>query len=381
MRPATSLRATPSGPWSAEPGAGVLGLLAAPAAHDGRLRKALSALPAAAVPALLESIAYHRIDGLAHHAVSRLSPDAVDPWLRSSLKRRHQRFAAATLAQGLALADVLEALDRAGVPVIVMRGLRSAESIYGDAGSRPFEDHDLLVPPADVAGAREALGRLGFAREARGLFRRGGVIVDLHVDPLGAERRPSRARIFPLPVRPLFERAVPGRVAGAPALLLSPEDDLLLLAIHLVKHSFDRLIRVADLAHLLQRQRQAIGWEALAERAGGARCTRLVAWALEAAALLGAPVPASCAPEPGAGVLETALMRRVLRLRPLPFTGEILMALAAPSLADGVRFLWDALLPAGERSGSPPAVAAIPARAVGLARQAACQLSERRPAR
>jgi hypothetical protein len=355
--------------------------MAAPGTHEGRLRLALSALPAAAVPALLEGIAYHRIDGLAHRAVSRLPQGSVDPWLRSTLRRRHQRFAAATLAQGLALAEVLEALERAGLPVVVMRGLRSVESIYCDAGSRPFEDHDLLVPPADVAGAREILGRLGFARQAHGLFRRGGVIVDLHVDPLGAERRPSRARIFSLPVGPLFERARPGRVAGAPALLLSVEDDLLLLAIHLVKHSFDRLIRIADLAHLLERHRQAFGWEALAERAAAARCARLLAWALEAAALLSGPVSVSRAAEPEAGALEAALMRRVLQLRPLPFTGEILMALAAPSLLDGARFLWDALLPAGERAGAAPVVAAIPRRAIDLARQAAWRLSERRPVR
>ncbi len=361
--------------------ADLLRLLAVPGREQEILASILRALPSRETAGLLERIAYHRIDGLAHRAVDLLPPEAIDPWLRSSLKRRHQRISAATLSQGLALAEVLEGLARRRLPVIVMRGLRSVEGIYGDPGSRPFEDHDLLVLPGDFDVAREVLARQGFEEAAPGLHRRGGVILDLHADPLGARRRPTRGAIFPLPTESLFERAAPGSVAGGPALVPSAEDELLLLAIHLVKHSFDRLIRVADLAHLLVARARTFDAEILRHRAVASRTTLLLGWALQAAAALGAPMAA----EPGAapGPLAAILMRRVLDLRPYPYTGEILMSLAAPTLKDRLRFALDAFLP----SDAAPAVGAwrmamaVPHRATALLRQAAWQAAERRRAR
>jgi hypothetical protein len=345
------------------------------------LRRALGGLPASAIPALLERLAWHRIDGLAHRALARLERGAVDPWLFAALQRRARRCAAATLAQGLALAEVLEALDRRSIPVAVMRGVRMVESVYGDPALRPFEDHDLLVPPAHFDAARAALRRLGFDEPAAGYLRRGGVFVDLHSDPLGARRRPTRAVVFALGAAPVLARAVPGRVAGAPALIPESEDELILLGVHLVKHSFDRLIRIADLAHFLAIRGAALRPEVLVRRAGASRTLGLLCRAVEAAGPLGAPAPPVLR-APRAPALERWLMRRVAALQPLPYTGEILMTLAAPGIGARVRFLLDAVLPAGD---TPPdawaRTALFPRRAAGLAREALRQLAARRAGR
>jgi len=362
------------------PAAGIAGLLASPVPDDAALAASLRTLDSRGVAALLERISYHRLDGLAHRAVSRLPQDTIDPWLRSSLKRRAQRLAAATLSQALALAEILEALERSGVPVVVMRGLRAVEWIYGEPSVRPFEDHDLLVLPADRPAAGSALKRSGFDEPAEGLFRRGGVFVDLHIDPLGARRRPSRNLIFPVPVRDLFERATPGLVAGAPALLLEPEDDLLLLAIHLVKHSFDRLVRTADVAHFLSRYRGALDWVLLTQRARAWGAHRVVAWALQAASVLGVCTRGiDLSPSDAPGRLERYLLSRVLELRPLPYTGELLMALAAPTLRSRTMFLLDAFWPESERPrGALRRTSALPRRVFDLATGGARHFADRR---
>ncbi len=362
------------------PATGVLGLLAAPVPWNDRLAEALRAIGPAGLPALLERIAFHRIDGLAHRAVGRLPQAAVDPWLRSALRRRAQRFAAATISQGLALAEVLEALDRCSIPVVVMRGLASIESIYGDPSLRPFEDHDLLVLPEDGKAAGAALLRLGFEEETPTLLRRGGVIVDLHTDPLGARRRPTRQEAFPVSVRGLIERATPGRVAGAPALVLEPEDDLLLLAIHLVKHSFDRLVRIADLSHFVFHKRGLLDWSVLGRRAESCRAAKFLTWALEAAGILGVGVRAIDLPAHGAGcALERYLMGRALALRPLPYSGEILSILAAGTPGMRARLLIDALWPESERPREPwERASALPRRVFELARGGAHQVAARR---
>jgi hypothetical protein len=354
-------------------------LLAAPDPGRDRLAGALAALPAEAVPALLRTIEYHRIDGLAHLAIAAIEPDGNDRWLRSTLRRRHQKIAAATLAQGLSLAEILEAFDRCGIPVLVMRGLHSVETIYGDPGARPFEDHDLLVRSGDTRAAAAALGRLGYETAAPRLFRRGGVLVDLHDDPLGAGRRPSRAALFPIDLDALFARARGGLIAGAPALHPCREDTLLLLAIHLVKHSFDRLIRTADLAHFLARE-TAIAWPVVRDRARAWGAERILGWAFAAAAALGVPAPLG--PGPARGRLERVLMRRVLDLAPLPWTGDILVALAAPSRLAALRFLADALLPAGEiRAAGWRRTLETPRRIAAVTRAAMRQQIDRRAAR
>jgi hypothetical protein len=381
MMPTTSAAGTLAhGPIPGRP-VGLLANLAAPAPDTDRLRRDLGALPEHAVPGLLEAISWHRIDGLAHRALLAAGRDCTSGWLSGSLRRRARRCAAATLAQGLALAEILEALDRASIPAAVMRGLRTIESVYGDPSLRPFEDHDLLVLPGDFDAAGAAIRRLGFDQPAAGYFRRGGVFVDLHADPLGARRRPTRAAVFSLPAAAILGRAAPGRVAGSPALLADAEDDFILLAVHLVKHSFDRLVRTADVAHVLAHRSARLRWDVLIDRAAASRTLPLLCRAAEAAAALGVAVPEPLreARPPRA---VAWLMRRVTRLRPLPYTGEMLMLLSAPGAGARLRFLIDAVVPAGESpAGAWRRTALFPRRAVAVARGALRQIGERRTGR
>jgi hypothetical protein len=342
--------ARPGGAGRTDP----VALLASPAPALSELRETLEDLSPRASAALLERLVHERVDGLAWRNIAALPAGAVDPWLRATLRRRHQARAAATLTQGLVLAEILEALHRAGIPVAVHRGLRAVEWIYKDAGARPFTDHDLLIRPPDAFAAGAVLARLGFEAISESFFRRATVFVDLHTDPLGARRRPSRARLFPIDTDALFREAGEGLVAGAPAILLRPEDEVVLLAIHVVKHSFDRLIRTADLAHLL---------------------------ALDP---LGVRPPDVLACDEGSlGGLERLLLGRVRSLRPLPYAGEILMALQAASVADRVRFAWDALFP---HDGAPDAPVSRHEREaagsphVAVFEEAACDRRDRRAA-
>ncbi|HKB07690.1 MAG TPA: nucleotidyltransferase family protein [Candidatus Polarisedimenticolia bacterium] len=368
------------GDGAVSPSVGLPGLLAAPVPQDEPLRLALASLSPAERTALLDRIVFHRIDGLAHRAVERLPQDSLDPWLRVSLKRRSQRCAAAALSQALALEEILDALHRSSIAVIVMRGIRTLEGTYGDAALRPFEDHDLLVRPEEREAARGTLLRLGYVEQARGLFRRGGVTVDLHVEPLGTHRRPRMPSLFSVRVEELFARANWGHVAGAPSLHLEAEDELLLLALHLVKHSFDRLVCVADVAHFVHRKRGSMDWALLGRRAEACGASRMLGWALQAAALLGVDVRAVDRPvTEDDGPLARFLLSRAFHLRPMPYTGEALMALAAPTLRARVSFLLHALWPAGERpEGTLRGTAALPRRVVHLAEHGAARMARRR---
>jgi hypothetical protein len=340
--------------WTSTEPAGVLGMLAAPAVAGDTLLAALTDLPASAVAPLLERLSYHRVDGLAFRAVGRLPQTAVDPWLHATLKRRYQQCTAATLVQGMAVAEILHSLGSSGIRVAVVGGLRSVESIYGDAGSRPIDTHDLLVPSAERESTAATLRRLGLQPAGGVRFRRGALLVDLHVDALAARLRPRRP-VVSLPTAGLMERASPGRVAGAPAMLLSPEDELLLLAVDTVRRSCGRLIAVADLAHMVAAQGCAIDWTVLLARAAASHTSHLVGLALQSMALLGVAPPEKMKLSGSGRWLQRLLIRRIRSNRPLPLGGEILAALAAPGLIRGLRGLAGALRPTPGTGVAPQA--------------------------
>ena len=93
-----------------------------------------------------------------------------------------------------AAADVVGALERAGVPSMVLKGPALVERLYGDGAFRPYGDIDLLIPEERLQVATGVLRGLGYTyalerarlREhnagAQNWSRSGdGVNVDLHV--------------------------------------------------------------------------------------------------------------------------------------------------------------------------------------------------------
>ena len=333
MHGLTSRHVVPIGDDGAPARDALLALLAAPEPQDEALSRGLSALSRTDIPVFLEGVAFHRLEGLAHRAIGRLTPSSVDPWVRSTLRRQAGRRAAAALSQTLILAEILVALDRAATPVAVLRGLRACEAIYGDVALRAFSAHTLLVLREDRDAARKVLLRLGYDEAGIGVFRRGGAVVRLQTNPLDGRSRSAPWSVFPLHVESLFARGTPGLVAGAPSLLLQPEDELHLLALHAVCRSFDRLIRIADVAHFVSRGRSDLDWDLLFHRARTSGTARVLGWALCAMARVGVTVRAVDLPPPETGGrLETFLMRRVLEGRPIPGTGAVLLWIASGTL-------------------------------------------------
>ena len=72
------------------------------------------------------------------------------------------RAAMTNLRIDAATAEVMEALDRAGAPSILLKGPALADW-EPDGLARAYTDCDLWVAPAMVASAERTLGELGFA--------------------------------------------------------------------------------------------------------------------------------------------------------------------------------------------------------------------------
>jgi hypothetical protein len=160
-----------------------------------------------------------------------------------------------------AVREMLLRFGEEGIEAILLRGLVLGETIYGDSALRPFSDMDLLIRKQNLARARETLLDLGY-RSSHGidekyfernhlhlqyLRREGGVVVELHW-ALDHKYTP-----FNIDYAEIFAEAVNGQVAGVEALLMPPENLLLSLCVHLIKHCYygKHILTRPDLAKLI----------------------------------------------------------------------------------------------------------------------------------
>jgi hypothetical protein len=105
---------------------------------------------------------------------------------------------ARTLAADAAGAEVLRALDAAGVIAMLLKGPTVADWLY-PADARPYVDIDVLVAPTQAAAAADVLTRLGFAPYPRFVsphahpWQRAAdqAEIDLHITVWGSHRTPE----------------------------------------------------------------------------------------------------------------------------------------------------------------------------------------------
>jgi hypothetical protein len=230
---------------------------------------------------------------LARHMEGREAvPDAV----RQAMRERSERVARSNLHLSSQLIEIVDALERAGVPTLVLKGPAVAVTLYGDLFLREFGDLDILVKSADVTRATEVAQALGFAPWKA----TAGAQEELlqHVDYSRTFTRPDDdldldlhwdlARSF---FRGRVEAEALWRDTGALDLhgrelrTLSPDLLLLSLCVHGAKHGpfpWPRLKWICDVAEFVRRA-DHLDWEAIIRRAGDLGCHRTLLFGLAVA--------------------------------------------------------------------------------------------------
>lgn len=211
--------------------------------------------------------------------------------VRAALGRALADALAGQLRLGHALGRLLRLFDREHVPVIPLKGLALAETLYPDPVLRPSRDVDLLVRPESVLAVDGLLRGLGYRRLADAHSWRfdlaydratlyvgpGGVHVDLHWSLLSDPRYVWNEREG----LQVWDRAIRVRVAGEEALSPCPEDLLLYLAVHLaVHHGLAGLLWYWDLALLLNQRADTLDWDVVVARASRWRVRTALYFAL-----------------------------------------------------------------------------------------------------
>jgi hypothetical protein len=176
----------------------------------------------------------------------------------------------------IALAEILQAFERASIDAIVLKGAALAWIIYASPALRPMGDMDLMVPGAAAREAQLSLRRLGFDAENMTERRFGRnahhlptasrsqngvtISIEIHRDAL------SRDTLSSISLGNLSEPPRSFDMNGTQALALGHVDTLRHLTHHLLEPSWNgrlRLVGLVDLLRYVLKFHDQIDWRRL----------------------------------------------------------------------------------------------------------------------
>lgn len=182
-------------------------------------------------------------------------------------------------------AQVHEALAKAGIPIVPLKGAALALTVYDDAAWRPMSDVDYWVRDGQMNRAIRAMQQAGYQLRSsleerppalQKLFD-GEVqlvgpdqgLVELHWSPFSGWWLQGAARVDNEGLWKRLQPLAAGNEGGAPDLMqLAPEDLILQLAVHVsVNHKFGIWPVRSLLDIYLVATRNAVDWQALVARA------------------------------------------------------------------------------------------------------------------
>jgi hypothetical protein len=269
---------------------------------------------------ILNRVRWHGVFPLLARNLEALQFHGVPAEAKAELENACRKNAAWNALLARELTRVLGTFDRAGVPAVPLKGLVLADRLYGDITLRVCSDIDLLIR-RDAAGAAVAALRtegyrpdgerwasageeeLFLASDIEAAFRRSdhpaAPLIDLHWDITRRWRTDTK------PIDDLWVEASPTTWRGVKAYRLSPEWELLYLAVHAVRHRWQALkwlVDIHDACAVLD-----VDWDRLAAKADGLGWGRALRLTLGLCrTLLGTAVPEGLASPPPRWALAQA---------------------------------------------------------------------------
>jgi Uncharacterised nucleotidyltransferase len=170
----------------------------------------------------------------------------LDPRMKEELDAIDRNARINTFFWSSTLKSALTAFHCNGIPVISLKGPWLAQRLYGDVSLRTCRDLDLLVRRRDILFAEELLAKIGFVpaghrQDYERPWHRDDVRVELHHDV-------ENPLAFDFDIESAWRRSLISSFQGIPTRLLAPSDELLFLCLHGVRHRFERLSHIVDLA-------------------------------------------------------------------------------------------------------------------------------------
>jgi hypothetical protein len=269
-----------------------------------------------------------------------LPPDAL-----SALRPQSVRSARRGLSQVKEIARLARNFERAGIPMLVLKGAVLSEQLYGDPILRSARDIDLLVAPEQFVAADDLLIAEGYRHTGRDYSKREFEAYRRRIKDLDYVNDATRVRLelhhrltdnqnlLACDFQFLHDTGDQVVIAEAPVHTLPRQTLPLYLCVHGASHGWHRLIWLADFAGSLRGPAAA---EAAFEQAENYGLGPLMLHTLALAHIwLGTPVPKDLLRDAGSTRQGRALNRVLAAL----FSGTFLRA-TPRTRADRWRNIW-----------------------------------------
>lgn len=216
--------------------------------------------------------------GLTHRYMKQQkSQDYPPPEFR---QRVHQAYRLDALRMALMyrnIGQVLVQLKKSGLDYLVIKGPAIAHTVYPDPTLRSFNDLDLVVRERDWAAMHQILVEMGFTPEEnlpqpppklvpqaiihqlKYWHQDMELLVEVHYDDI------LNAGLASRDVEGFWQRAIQIDVQGMLVRVMSLEDQLIHLCVHLHYHGYTRLNCFTDIAFVVRDHAAELDWERLFE--------------------------------------------------------------------------------------------------------------------
>jgi len=214
----------------------------------------------------------HRTPALSWAALSRVSGLEIPAAAKKELQKRSDACRMQAVRHCLLLAEVLKGFNRAGIPVMTLKGPILSSELYGDVGLRQSHDLDLAVKPQDLAKAQACLENMGWSldetwfpltpRQWENLLRHEWHLLFVHPHGDCCLELHWRTRWeVKGQTNDTWARSIPGVWQGCMHKAMDPIDQVLYLCSHGGGHGWFRAKWMGDLARIHTMGR--VDWKAV----------------------------------------------------------------------------------------------------------------------
>ncbi|TVQ59336.1 MAG: hypothetical protein EA366_05075 [Spirulina sp. DLM2.Bin59] len=227
-------------------------------------------------PIFIELAQWHGVLPLAYHGLKQHYWPAIPPPIQQQLTALFHQQLQRNAQLLLTVKQLLPTLAAVGLPILPIKGVLFALSIYGNLTQRRVRDIDLLVDPEKLAAVYGALQRQGYQESDRLSPEQQARRWETHYEMLLTHPDTGMQidlhwRLVPayfgcqVPVADLWQRAKVETHQGITFHQCAPEDLFLILCLNGAKDGWLELQRVCDLVACL-RQYPDLNWRQLWQR-------------------------------------------------------------------------------------------------------------------
>jgi len=262
-------------------------------------------------------LAHHGLIGLAVPALLRT--EVLPVAMRAALNAEHGAHVIGALHRSRELVRIARALDAAGIRHVFIKGIALSIQLYGDPVARGGRDIDVLVERDRTRDAEAILRDLGYVppihaspvrpdentppKESGWVHGESRILAELH------DRLCENPALLPWGFEALWAEREMVTIAGTAVPSMARRRLPIYLAVHGIRHGWQRLMWLADLAVLLDSD---TAWDealAMAAKEGLEGMMLHVGWALHH--WLARPVPAAVLAR-GARRIDVRLLNRLV---------------------------------------------------------------------